>query len=342
MAEKVLIPPDRRLIEIRNKDGRTVICSRGREHRPNQFQSPTIDCPFCLYHEEETTAELCRFPPEESGEKWLSRAFPNRQSILFTEGANLVDGENGDSKVRDPRGAGVVIVAGNSCEENFATLSTETWVCVFKSFAWIINDLRKDKRLNFLQIFANHGEKANASMRHPHFQGIATTMIPDKSMAEFDKARKFYEKGEKTLMATEHIGDARHYNRVVWETENFICIVPYMPIANYEMWIIPKIQHAHFEQSKKLFTELADITSIAFKKLAALFGGVLPDLNCGLKELPLRLYQKGESGFWRYYFTIWPVVNQGIDGFRNATGITVLTGTSEEMAEALRNALRFK
>src|SRR5207237_10352481 len=54
-------------------------------------------------------------------------------------------------------------------------------------------DLIRDKRVKYILIFKNHGERAGASISHPHSQLIATPIVPRRIVEEVNGLNRFYE-----------------------------------------------------------------------------------------------------------------------------------------------------
>src|SRR5438046_4948229 len=54
-------------------------------------------------------------------------------------------------------------------------------------------DLIRDKRFKYILIFKNHGERAGASISHPHSQLIATPIVPRRIVEEVNALNRFYE-----------------------------------------------------------------------------------------------------------------------------------------------------
>src|SRR5882672_4325692 len=57
-------------------------------------------------------------------------------------------------------------------------------------------DLERDPQLRYILIFKNHGKEAGASLRHPHEQIIATTIIPTVLKTKLEYAKEHYINGE--------------------------------------------------------------------------------------------------------------------------------------------------
>ncbi len=53
--------------------------------------------------------------------------------------------------------------------------------------------IRKDSRIEQIIYFKNHGERAGASLKHPHSQIVALPVVPNNIRDRIDQARRYFD-----------------------------------------------------------------------------------------------------------------------------------------------------
>src|SRR5690606_7814240 len=95
-------------------------------------------------------------------------------------------------------------------------------------------------------IFKNHGDAAGTSLRHPHFQIIATPVIPPLLRTKHREAAEYFDQRGTPLyldIVEQEMEDGR---RMVASNSEFAAFVPYAAHLPFECWIIPRRRQASF------------------------------------------------------------------------------------------------
>src|SRR3989442_9072966 len=109
-------------------------------------------------------------------------------------------------------------------------------------------DLIRDKRFKYILIFKNHGERAGASISHPHSQLIATPIVPRRIVEEVNSLNRFYESTRGSCLYFEIVDtELEEEKRIVSENEAFVCLSPYSGRFQFESLILPKAHEMAFE-----------------------------------------------------------------------------------------------
>ncbi len=109
-------------------------------------------------------------------------------------------------------------------------------------------DLIQDKRFKYILIFKNHGEKAGASISHPHSQLIATPIVPRRIMEEVSALQRFYEATGGSCLYCEIVAtELEEEKRIVSENDKFVAISPYAARFPFETWVLPRAHEMAFE-----------------------------------------------------------------------------------------------
>jgi len=233
--------------------GRWVIIAANRSRRPHDLinfaepeQTATF-CPFCPGNESRTPAEIVasgRAPaaaPDSTG--WAVRVVPNRYPALSVEG----DLEAGGGSLFDRmRGVGAheVVVEAPRHDLDLATMTEEHLTDLLTIWQERIRDLFRDRRLQYILVFKNHGAAAGATLAHPHSQVIGTPIIPGAVAREFSLAREHYVVKQRCLFCDIIREELERQERVVRVDDQFVTITPYASRFPFELLILPR-RHRH-------------------------------------------------------------------------------------------------
>ncbi len=95
-------------------------------------------------------------------------------------------------------------------------------------------------------IFRNHGDRAGASLKHPHSQIIVTGMVPRHIRWREQEAQDYFDDWARCLYCDILGFEIQNRRRVVQENESFLAFVPFAAEVPFEVWIMPKNHQADF------------------------------------------------------------------------------------------------
>src|SRR5439155_1244230 len=138
-------------------------------------------------HEHMTPPEVLAYRKDgvPNGPGWWIRCVPNKYPALQVEGevhrhvSQLFHSVNGV-------GAHEVIVETPEHEHHLSMQSEFQVQEIITAYKQRYLDLIRDKRFKYILIFKNHGERAGASISHPHSQLIATPIVPGRMFGILD------------------------------------------------------------------------------------------------------------------------------------------------------------
>jgi UDPglucose--hexose-1-phosphate uridylyltransferase len=190
-----------------------VIVAANRSQRPGAFIEsplfePSLPCPFCEGHEDETPPEVLAFRDaggERDGLHWRLRVVPNKFPAIETEKLSSTSG-------RDPGGAGdqfrpiderlyqrlaaggahEVIIESPRHVPSTADLSAAELAEVFLAYQMRLAYWKRDPRMAYGQVFKNVGQAAGASLEHPHSQLLVIPWVPHVIAAEMRGALDYF------------------------------------------------------------------------------------------------------------------------------------------------------
>ncbi len=320
--------------------GRWVIIATDRARRPSDFhaeaphKSDAKFCPFCSGNESKTPPEIMAYRKDDSApdtDGWRVRVVPNKFPALGIEGEI---GRVGDGLYDKMNGIGAheVIIETPKHDATLARLSGKEVEDVLWAFRDRILDLKKDSRFRYILIFKNHGERAGASLEHPHCQLIALPIVPKRVREEVDGARQYYGMKERCIYCDIIRQELDSPDRVVEENEDFITLEPYAARFPFETWILPKVHESHFSDCQShIYRNLA----IAIRRMVARLEALLqnPAYNLIIHTAPL---VEASNGFYHWHIEMIPKLTS-VAGFEWGTGFYINPTPPEAAAGFLRD-----
>ena len=318
-----------------------VILAPERAKRPQQKPKkkpadniPAWDasCPFCPGNEAQTPDEVFRSLVSGEGSDWEVRVVPNRFAALTTDG-DITRIEEGRF-FRKMGGFGVheVIIESPSHNTTMALMDYQHVEKVLIAYQERYNALKKDRRIQCITIFKNHGWAAGTSLVHPHSQLVATPIISPYYNRKFYVAHEYYADMGRCLYCDLIAWDLeKAYNRVVAETKEFVIVHPYASHVSYETWILPKKHSASFG----LFpaTCLAELARVIKDTLFCLYQGLdNPAYNLMIDSTNT---QEEEDPYYHWHIRVMPRLST-IAGFEIGSGINISSALPEETAQLMK------
>lgn len=114
---------------------------------------------------------------------------------------------------------------------------------------WVeqILELAENDWLHYVQIFENRGAMMGSSNPHPHGQLWANETLPEAPRKEDTAQRRYFDEHGRTLLADIAAEEIKRQERVVWQDEHWLIIVPFWAVWPYETLLISKrpVQFLH-------------------------------------------------------------------------------------------------
>jgi UDPglucose--hexose-1-phosphate uridylyltransferase len=143
------------------------------------------------------------------------------------------------------------------------------------------DELSADDKIKFVFIFENRGEAVGVTMPHPHGQIYAYPYVPKKLQLEIESSREYHQKTKGCLICDMIRDEVEAKERVVFENEDFIVILPFFSEYPYGVYIYSKRHIANItglDESGR--TNLADILKKTTGTLDSLFDYAFPYMMC--------------------------------------------------------------
>lgn len=111
---------------------------------------------------------------------------------------------------------------------------------------WIRQTEELGKMYVWVQIFENRGKMMGCSNPHPHCQIWASNFMPNEPKLKDRHQRIYYEKNGRPLLQDYVNKELKKRERLVYENEEWVIVVPYWAVWPYETLVLPKRQVQRF------------------------------------------------------------------------------------------------
>lgn len=326
-----------------------VVLATERGKRPSDFkasaavakpdQAELDRCPLCFGHEDMAPPAVFEmWPAGGRGRKmtWITRVVENKYPALRP--GELLSQEDVNEFFHFLTGVGghEVIVDSPKHTDRLANMPHGQLVALVKTYVQRYRFWRNDKRMAYTLVFKNYGPEAGASLSHPHSQLVAIPIIPPRVAEELDEAKEFYARENECLycrmIATELRGKP---SRMVFENGSMVVFAPYASRFPFELRVMPKRHMSAFEEmSDAEIGDCAQALGVMGKSMEKLLSR--PPYNLMIHVAPIRT-----PGLLYYHWHIEIIPRLTLPaGFEWGSGIYINTVAPEEVAKALRDAVK--
>lgn len=321
-----------------------VIFAPERARRPHEFRrtfcpgqetAPQAGpCPFCPGNEWMTGKEIYAVRDNSPGQaaSWRVRVVPNKFPALRIE--------EDPRRIEEGRifywmggcGAHEVIIETPQHDVPLARQSVQQIELVLQTLQLRFNDLMRDARFQQIVIFKNHGERAGTSLRHPHWQLIATPVVPRLLRLKHQVATDYFDQTGRCLYCDLLDEELEAGQRIIANNDAYVALAPYASHVPFEIWILPRYHQASFGSVEpERLRPLAELLKVVLGKLYTALED--PDFNLTINTVP-----RGDE--WKPYF-LWHI--QIIPrlmmpaGFELGSGMSINLMLPEQAAAYLRD-----
>lgn len=324
---------------------RWVIIATERGKRPTDFEAaePPIDtagCPFCEGNEYMTPNEIYSVRERDSlanSKGWKVRVVPNKFPALRVEGNVEREGLGMFDKMSGI-GAHEIIIETPVHADELHKRSQDGVVYLLDTYQKRLSDLMLDSRLAYAMIYKNMGQRAGATISHPHSQIIATPIVPKRVREEIEGSKEYFNYKMRCVFCDIIREEKRFGTRIVYENTSFISICPYASRFPFEIWIMPKRHMPGYQKAThQELIELSDCLTITMKRLSRALGE--PQYNFMLHTEPNRSTPRFQwsdmDDYFHWRFELIPKLTR-IAGFEWGTGFYINPTAPEDAAQFLR------
>lgn len=165
------------------------------------------------------------------------------------------------------------------------------------------NNLSANDWIKYIQIFENKGEIMGCSNPHPHGQIWAQSSIPQEIIKETENQKNYYAIHRTSLLSAYLKLEQKKQERILFENDHFVVLVPFWAVWPYETMIISKrhVTGINYFTAAEI-AALADALKILTTKYDNLFETSFP-YSAGMHQAPVN---NGEYPEWHWHMHFYP------------------------------------
>lgn len=140
--------------------------------------------------------------------------------------------------------------------------------------------------VNYVQIFENKGSVMGCSNPHPHGQIWSSKLIPNEVEKEIGTQEQYFKKNGNTLLSDYVAQELHKKERILFENESFVGLIPFWAVWPFEAMILPKAARQNIlvlsENEKKDFAD-------AYKQLTVMYDNLFEvsfPYSAGIHQAP--------------------------------------------------------
>ncbi len=193
--------------------------------------------------------------------------------------------------------------------------------------------------INHVQIFENKGDTMGCSNPHPHGQIWSQRSIPQEVAKKQEKLSAYWDKNKRSLLEDYVNQEIEMDQRIIYENEYFVALVPYWAVWPYETMVLPKKKIPHIgmltEPQRASFADIIKKTTI---KLDNIFSTSFP-YSMGIHQAPTDGYKHEE---WHFHMLFYPPLLRSATIRKFMVGYEMFANpqrdiTAEQAADTLKN-----
>lgn len=310
-----------------------VIFAPSRALRPQHMSSPPPaasshgQCPFCPGNEAFTPPEIyvVRGNGPNVPSNWRVRVVPNKFPALRIEEDTRRTEEATTFHYMGGCGAHEVIVESPDHAEFLGQQTVEQIELVLRTVQLRHQDLMRDRRFQAIIAFKNHGPAGGTSLEHPHWQVIATPVVPRLLRQKLTVAEEYFDRTGDCLYCVALRDELAEGKRVLVKNDEYVAIMPYASHVAFETWIVPLRRQASF----------ASVDANLLRPLAELLRAILLKLHTALENpsfnLTIDSVSRGDESkeYFMWHLRILPRLTTPA-GFELGSGMSINTVLPED------------
>ena len=306
---------------------------QGQEEKPYQADLPAYDstCYLCAGNKR-SNGEI---NPNYKGVYVFNNDFP---SLMVDEVKNNSE-EDSFFITKPERGINKVICFSPKHHLTLPEMEVSEIVEVIKVWQKQYLELGSVEYINHVQIFENKGSIMGCSNPHPHCQIWAQESVPTLSERTGLSLKKYYNQHQQTLIFDYLNKELVTKERIVFESDYFVVLVPFWAIWPFETMIISKRVCASIDQMTAAeVVDYAEVIKRLTTKYDNLFKVSFP-YSAGIHQAPTDGQNHPE---WHFHHHFYPPLLRSSEIKKFMVGYEMLAEpqrdvTAEQSAEILRN-----
>ena len=171
-----------------------------------------------------------------------------------------------------------------------------TWQKEFK-------ELSENPKINYVQIFENKGAVMGCSNPHPHGQIWSQSSLPNEVYKKNAQQLNYYNNNNSSLLGDYLTQELEKNERIIFENDGFVVLVPFWAIWPFEAMIVPKKQQANIlEMTEQETLQYGEAIAVLTKAYDQIFNTSFP-YSSGIHQAPT---DGNENKHWHWHMSFYP------------------------------------
>ena len=246
---------------------------------------------------------------------------------------------NGLFKAQSESGICKVICFSPDHSKSLADMTPEEIQKVVVAWQNEYTNLAKEPAINYVQIFENKGAVMGCSNPHPHGQIWSQSTLPNEVDKKNNQQFFYYKKNNSSLLGDYLQQELVAKERIIFENDDFVVLVPFWAVWPFETMIAPKKQKENIvDLNNTEALHYAEAISVITKAYDKLFSTSFP-YSSGIHQAPTNGL---DNSHWHFHMSFYPPL------LRSATVKKFMVGyemfgtpqrdiTAEQAAKRLRD-----
>ena len=204
---------------------------------------------------------------------------------------------------------------------------------------WADQFTELSKEYKYVQLFENKGAIMGCSNPHPHGQIWACNFLPEEILKEYRQQKNYFEKHKSQLLLDYVNAELKRKERIIFETEYFVALVPFWAFWPFETMLLPKFK---VRTINELNDAQRDDLALAIKKLTCRYDNLFEcsfPYSMGWHNAPVAGEEHEE---WQLHANYYPPLLRSATVKKFVAGFELLAEkqrdlTPEQAADRLRN-----
>ncbi|QXP72139.1 UDP-glucose--hexose-1-phosphate uridylyltransferase [Polaribacter sp. R2A056_3_33] len=172
-------------------------------------------------------------------------------------------------------------------------------------FAWQreFKELSENPNINYVQIFENKGAVMGCSNPHPHGQIWSQSSLPNEVDKKNTQQLNYYNNNNSSLLGDYLAQELEKQERIIFENDGFVVLVPFWAIWPFEAMIVPKRPLANIlEMTEAETLQYGEAISVLTKAYDKIFNTSFP-YSSGIHQAPT---DGNDNKHWHFHMSFYP------------------------------------
>ena len=171
-----------------------------------------------------------------------------------------------------------------------------TWQKEFK-------ELSENPKINYVQIFENKGAVMGCSNPHPHGQIWSQSSLPNEVLKKNTQQLDYYNINKSSLLGDYLTQELDKNERIIFENDGFVVLVPFWAVWPFEAMIVPKKQQVNIlEMTEDETLQYGEAIAVLTKAYDQIFNTSFP-YSSGIHQAPT---DGNTNKHWHWHMSFYP------------------------------------